>query len=253
MRKLTIFLITLFVGLQIFAQQNSLLQKANEFYKQKEYSQAAELYEQALQKGVAPEIYYNLGNAYFKMGENGKAILNYERALRLAPNYSDAKANLRFVQTKIADEQQDVGAFFIIRWADRFIDLFPSNTWLFISVAAFVATLVCLMFFFFGNSLTTRKRAFYFTFILLIISILCFIFSGIQKNNLRSNSQAVIMNGAVTAKSSPDKSGTDLFVIHEGSTVSITSELGNWVEIKFGGSNVGWVENSMLERVNPVK
>ena len=81
------------------------------------------------------------------------------------------------------------------------------------------------------------------------ISVLAFVFAGIRKDQVVNHNDAIVMTGVVTVKSSPDKSGTDLFQLHEGTKVAIKSTLGNWTEIKLGNGNIGWVEQENIEKI----
>ena len=103
-------------GLATAAGEADLLQQANQLYSEGEYRQAADAYEQLLQEqGVAPELYYNLGNAYFKAGEVALSILNYERALRLNPRFDDARYNLQLAQERVIDNIPPAQVFFVKR------------------------------------------------------------------------------------------------------------------------------------------
>ena len=233
------------------AQNDSLLLSANELYANNEFALAAQQYEAVIadNNGVAPEIYYNLGNAYYKLNEIGRAILNYERALLLLPNYADAQHNLELAKLKIVDEIPQDDVFFLKRWTDDLIKVFSSNQWIYLSVGLFVICLVFVLLFLFGASHGTRKTSFYIAFLLLLISIVSFVFSGIRKNQAENRNEAVIMMGVVVVKSSPDKNGTDLFQLHEGTKIGIKSTLGEWVEVEVGNGNIGWLEVACVERI----
>jgi tetratricopeptide (TPR) repeat protein len=230
--------------------QNEELAKANSLYKKADYQGAAMLYEDiATRYGISPELYYNIGNAYFKAGEVGRSILNYERALRLAPNYDDAKTNLELAQTKVVDNIVQVPPFFVKRWIDSFIKLLSVDQWYLVSVVVFVITLLCFLYFIFGNNLIIRRIAFYGAFILLVVAIISGAFGLTRRSELNNHNQAIIMSGTVVIKSSPDKSGTDLFQLHEGTKVSIKSNLDEWTEIVVGNGNIGWLETKAIEKI----
>ncbi len=236
-------------GTLLMAQSNALKQ-ANILYTKGDYTEAAKQYEKILStEGVAPELYLNLGNAYYKSNETGKCILNYERALRLSPTYEDARYNLEIAQLKVVDNVSQNQSFFIGKWIDSLIKDLNSNQWFWTSLLFFLMCLGCIFLFIFGSSRAVRKSSFYVGTVLLAISLLTVFFAGIRKDQLLNHREAIVMTGTVSVKGSPDKSGTDLFQLHEGTKVSVKSTLGTWVEIKLGNGNVGWVEQENIERI----
>jgi len=250
--KLKIYL-SAFVFLFSFADlmsQNEDIAKANSLYKKADYQGAAMLYEDVVTRyGVSPELYYNIGNAYYKAGEVGRSILNYERALRLSPTYDDAKANLELAQTKVVDNIVQVPPFFVKRWVNSIIKLLGVDQWYIISVIIFVITLLSFLYFVFGNNLIIRRFSFYGAFVLLVLTFITAVFGLVRRSELTNHNQAIIMVGTVVAKSSPDKSGTDLFQLHEGTKVLIKSDLDQWTEIVVGNGNIGWLETKMIEKI----
>ena len=247
-----IFLIcTVFLGLSFAAfSQTNPLTNANDLYAKAQYTEAAKLYEQLVSNNeIAPELYYNLGNSYYKLGEIGKSILNYERALRLKPTYEDAKFNLEMARTKVVDNVVQVPSFFIMRWIDSFIKLMSSNQWFWLSAVLLFISIIFFFVFIFGFSSLLRKSTFYFGVFFLSFTILTGFFSGIRKGQMAKHNQAIIMVGTIIVKGSPDKSGTDLFQLHEGTKVNVKSELGDWTEIVLGNGNVGWLENANIEKI----
>ncbi len=230
--------------------QNEAITKANDLYKKADYQGAAMLYEDvATRYGVSAELYYNIGNAYYKAGEVGRSILNYERALRLSPTYDDVKANLELAQTKVVDNIVQVPPFFVKRWVNSLIKLLGVDQWYLISIIVFVITLLAFLYFVFGNNLIIRRFSFYGAFILLVLTFITSVFGLVRRSELTNHNQAIIMVGTVVAKSSPDKSGTDLFQLHEGTKVQIKSNLDQWTEIVVGNGNIGWLETKTIEKI----
>lgn len=249
MRRIILFLsLNLCFGTGLFAQ--SVVKLANDLYSSGNYSDAAKYYEKALKnEGVAPELYYNLGNAYYKSNETGKSILNYERALRLNPRYDEARMNLDLAQQKVIDNIVQVPTFFVGRWIENLLKVLNSNQWIIFSFSLFLVCLILVFLFVFASSLFVRKFSFYAGLTLLIISLTTLVFSSIRKDQLVNHREAVVMSGVVTVKSSPDQSGTDLFQLHEGTKVVIKSSLGKWTEIKLGNGNIGWLEQENIEKI----
>ena len=205
------------------------------------------MYQSLLDEQPDATLYYNLGNARFKQGELAQAILNYERALRLKPNYKDAQYNLAFAQSRITDNivEQD---FFLSSWARTVRNCLSERTWWSISIGLFICALIALLLFLLGRELWLRKTAFHVAWIALLFSFIAGLNAGSlhQRNTLRN--EAIITQGVVNVKSSPDRSGTDLFTIHEGTKVTIRETLGEWVNVRVG-SNEGWMKSGYLERI----
>ena len=225
------------------------IQMANHLYKQGQYADAAKLYEQELSKGAAPQLYYNLGNSYYKSDEIGLAILNYERALRLDPGYNDARYNLKIAEEKVVDNVNSSPSFFVKRFLNSWIQANSSNQWAVISVICLIVSLALFFFFVFSFDKNRRKYGFFGMLLFAGLFVTTLIFSGIRKEQFVKHNEAIVMSGAVTAKSSPDKSGTDLFQLHEGTKVMVKSTLSGWSEITLENGAVGWVEESSIARI----
>jgi len=228
----------------------NLLQRANELYAQGEFLQAAHLYEQILlEKGVAPELYFNLGNAYFRTHEIARSILNYERALRLNPRFADARYNLELVQARVLDNIVAPEPFFLKRWINKLISDFTSNQWFYFSWILFIISLIGFLLFVFGRSRALRKISFGLAVAVLAVSISSLTISVVRKNQFLNHQEAIVMIGVITVKSSPDRSGTDLFELREGTKVRVKSTLGDWVEIMIADGRIGWVERRQIEEI----
>ena len=251
MKKIFFLLFFLPFASFLFAQESNItIENANELYSQGEYLQAAHIYEQIIQEqGIAPELYYNLGNAYYKANEIGRSILNYERALNLNPNFEDARFNLQLAQTKVIDNIKEEDTFFIKRWIQSIGETLTSNQWLFLSCTLFIISIIGFFLFIFGGSKGLRKTSFVIAIVLLIGSAISLTYSISRKRQMTNHEQAIVMMGIITVKSSPDKSGTELFELHEGTKVTIKSELGEWSEIVIGDGRRGWVEKRQIEQI----
>lgn len=232
----------------------SLFSQANTYYAEGDYAEAATQYEQILASSTGDltsdyaVIYYNLGNAYFKQGELAQSILAWERALRLQPSLKDAKHNLQFAQSRIVDNIEDTHSFFLSNWLKVVRDALSERTWVMISISLFLLTLVGFFFFAFSRTIWLRKTAFYAGVVALLISIVACANAGTLHQRDTERAEAIITQGIVNVKASPDRSGTELFTIHEGTKVKITETIGEWCCIEVG-NNVGWMQLAHLERI----
>ncbi len=227
----------------------NLFAKANQLYKQEDYAEAADIYEELLKQGSSAELYYNLGNSYYKSHEIGAAILNYERALRLKPNFPNARYNLKIAEEKLIDNVSSAPSFWVRRFYNMVIQSLSSNGWAYISFGFLLTFLSMFLVFAFSRRRRMRKFAFNAAIVALTVFILSFSFSAVRKKQFNTHNQAIVMHAAVMVKSSPDKSGTDLFELHEGTKVFVKSTLEGWSEVKLDNGAVGWLESYTIERI----
>ncbi len=236
-----------FIALNAAASDNRFT-KGNAYYTEGQFQEAIDAYEEILKTGVeSSELYYNLANAYYRHGLLPLAILNYERALLLAPHDRDIRYNLELAYSQIADKIEPVGSFFIAKWFSSLRSSSDSDTWAIISVGFFVLFLIVLLFFFFAKTTLFRKVSFFFSIVFVLASITTFTFSNNQKNRLINRNRAIIMTPSVTVRSSPDASGTEIFILHEGTRVKIIKTIAQWHEIELEDGNVGWMPVTALE------
>lgn len=254
-RIIPIILLALLGTNPIALRAQDTYQDANTLYAEGEYAQAAAIYEELLAEYPAQtnreaiaQIEYNLGNAYFKQGELAKSILCYERALRYKPNMEDAEYNLTFAQSKIVDNIANNDAFFLSQWAQAIRNRWTAGSWLIASIVLFVICLTGILIFLLSRQVWVRKTAFHAAW----ISLVCCIWFGANSASLRHRdnvrSEAIITQGIVNAKSSPDRSGTDLFTLHEGTKVEIKERIGEWCNISVG-AYVGWIPAAYMEQI----
>ena len=245
MRRFIVWLLAISCWSLAFAQ--SVFDEANAAYAEGRYNEAEVLYQSIIDEQPDATVYYNLGNAYFKQGELAQAILSYERALRLKPNYKDAQYNLKFAQSRITDNitEQD---FFLTTWARTVRNGLTEQTWIISSIALFFLALIGILLFLLGRVIWLRKTAFHVAWLALLLSLI----AGLNATSLHKRdslrNEAIITQGIVNAKSSPDRSGTDLFTLHEGTKVTIRETLGEWINVRIG-QNEGWIRVSCLERI----
>ncbi|MGC8803110.1 MAG: tetratricopeptide repeat protein [Bacteroidales bacterium] len=224
--------------------------RANQLYTAAQYDSAAKIYESILSKNYeSADLYFNLGNAYYKMRNIPKAILNYERARLLKPNDEEINFNLQLAQTMVVDKINVLPEFFLKRWWRTFSHLFSSDVWAFISLTSFVLMLIGIAIYLFVTLPGLKKLSFYWAVLLLLVSIVSLSHSLSLKKERTTHNTAIVMSSTVTVKSSPDDNGTELFVVHEGTKVWIIDQVGEWLRIRIADGNNGWLKTSDVERI----
>ncbi len=194
------------------------------------------------------KLYYNLGNVWFKQGNYPKAILNYERALRLDPSYSDARYNLEFTGNFVQDKIEPVPEFILKSVARKVCYVMSSNVWAVIFLVLLAAALMMGLLFLLGSSVGKRRAGFYCGIVLLLLSAGALSFSAWQKSDSMKTDTAIVMSPVSSVKSSPSSgSSKDLFVIHEGTKVTILDEVGSWKNISLADGRQGWLPAADLE------
>lgn len=222
--------------------QEADIKAAETAYAAEQYDKAIELYESVLQSyGDSYALYYNLGNSYYKDGKIAQAILNYERALLIKPGDSDIRFNLEMAKQHTVDKIEPLQDFFLTQWFRSVQNLIGVDSWATVGIACFVLFICCLVLFFFSKWMRLKKIGFYLGILLFIVVIFANVFAYNQRQELLNRRGAIVFAPTVTVKSSPDNSGTDLFVLHEGTKVFIRSSVGEWHEIALEDGNVGWM------------
>lgn len=249
MKKSLIIILSLVVSLVSNAQQtDTLFKSANNDFTEGKFQESINKYEKIIEQGYeSSELYFNLGNAYYKQNVIAKAILNYERALQLDPNNQDVKYNLELTNRLVVDQIEVLPVFFLTSWIHGVKNIFSSDNWAIISIISFVIALIFIAIYLFTRSISMKKLSFWISFFVFIISVISFIFSYQQKQKIVANHTGIIMSPSVTVKSSPDASGTDLFVIHEGTKVWIEDRIADWNEIKLSDGSKGWLKSEDFE------
>lgn len=230
------------------ASVKDTLQEAENAYASEDYQKAIDTYESVLKsEGESAEVLYNLGNAYFKAGQIAPAILNYERALLIKPGDGDIRFNLNLSKQNTIDKIEPISDFFLVKWFNGVQNLFSVETWSTIGIISFCLFISCLILFFLGKWMLMKKIGFYLGLVLLFFIVMSNIFAAKQKQNLLNRTGAIVFAPTVTVKSSPDASGTDLFILHEGTKVNIKNQLGDWHEVELEDGNVGWIQKKDIE------
>ena len=230
------------------SDRDSVLLRAEQYYQQNEFSKAIAEYRSLADAGAASaDLFYNLGNACFKNHDIKSAILYFERAKRLAPNDEAIDFNLNLSRSLIFDKVEAVPELFLITWGKDIRDLMTVRAWARWSIVSFIAVLLLGLLFLFVRRMSVRRLAFGLSVVCLVLSIASFTFGYLQKSNIGRTDEAIVFAPAVTLKSSPDDSGNNLFILHEGIKVRIEDRIGEWCEVRIADGNKGWMRMKDME------
>lgn len=219
-------------------------------YKKGNYQQAIKDYEELLDNGVSYEIYYNLGNAYYRIDNVTRAILSYERALLLSPNDDDVRFNLKMAQAKTIDKITPEPEMFFVTWYKYFINTMSIDGWANTSIISIILTIMFVLAYLFSNKILIRKIGFFGGIITLLSFVFANIFAFQQYYRLQNKNDAVIISPSVAVKKSPAKTSSDNFVLHEGTKVEILDRtVRKWVEVRIADGREGWIETDKIEEV----
>ena len=224
--------------------------RANELFRDGKFSDAARAYESILAQGLgSAEIYYNLGNSYYRVGELGKAILNYERAAVLAPGDADIEHNLDLANLRTLDRLERVPEIFFIGWLRALAALVPFTVLRALLVLCWILAFLSLAVM---NIAAGRRIGTWMRWTVLGSLVLLLVLGGlvlVQVLEQSGHDDAIVSAKVVTAKASPDEASTDAFVIHEGLKVRLGDQVGDWVKITLSDGKVGWIRLGECERI----
>ena len=221
--------------------------EADSAYVRGQYQQAIAQYEELLKQGASADLYYNLGNAYYRTENIPEAVLNYERALLLSPGDRDIRFNLQIARSKTFDKIVPESEMFFVTWYRSLVSLMSVDGWARTALVALALTIILLLVYLFSEKLWLRKAGFFGGVALLVLFVVANIFAWQQKEELLHRKGAIIFAPAVTVKSTPAANGTDLFILHEGTKVDITDgSMKDWKEIRIADGKEGWIESKHI-------
>lgn len=252
MRRIIILTALLFVSVVGAMAQTSTerWEAGNKAYIEGNYNKAIEEYTAILDGGeYSMKLYYNLANAYFKTGANGKAILYYNKALRIAPSQEDIRHNLALAEAQTKDRIAVIPEFFLNRWLRTMRNSMSCTAWSVLSLVSFGILLAFALLFLLASRIRWRKVGFYGALCGFILFVALTSFAVSSRNDMLSHDEAIVMGTAISVKSSPDRSATDLFVLHEGTKVEVLTEVDEWVEVVIADGKKGWTERKNIEEI----
>jgi len=240
--KITLLFLTLSIGVQAAAQDNSLFDKATEAYNKGRYDEAISYYEQILESGRhSAAVYFNLGNSYYKKNEIAPSIYYYEKALLLEPGDPETRNNLRFAQNMTLDAITPLPQTDLQRLYRRLIFALSLDGWAYAGIF-FVLLFVGAYLFFLGSDTPNRKRIGLITSLTsLMLAVVCTTLSYLQYRAYRKDQPAIVFAREVPVRSEPNERSTSAFLLHEGTKVQVLDSLNEWRKIQLADGQNGWI------------
>lgn len=244
-RAMAILLLAMLVSLPAGAMDKA---EADSAYTEGNYHHAIALYDSLLQQGVSADIYYNLGNCYYRLDDITHAVLWYERALQLSPGDDDVRFNLQMARSKTIDRIVPESEMFFVTWYRSLVSMTSVDGWARLALLCLALAVVLALVYLFSDCIWLRKLGFFGAFTVLVLFVLSNVFAYGLRDELQHRKGAIIMESAVNVKSTPAKNGTDLFILHEGTKVTILdSSMREWREVRVADGKQGWVEARQIE------
>lgn len=221
---------------------DSLFLKGNALYEEGNFEEALGVYNQVLQDGKeSAGLYYNMGNAAYRSNSIGYAILYYEKAIKLEPTHEDAANNLEFVSRYRMDTFEEVPQLFLAAWIRGFVHLLPERTWSTVAMLFFLALLTGIVVYLFAKRIALKKTGFVSALAALLLFGLAFSSAASRHREIIHPDAGIILAPSVVVRSSPSDSGTELFILHEGTKIEISEEVSGWRNIRVIDGREGWI------------
>ena len=249
MKKIFTLILLVFSLVNLYAdEKGELWTKANDAYSMGQYETALNDYIEIEKNGYhSYRLYYNMGNAWYKTGNMGKAILYYEKALKLNPAGEDALNNLQIAKLQTLDKIDVLPEFIVSTWIKDIRNLMSSNGWGYTAVGLFAVVCILLLLFKFAPTTGGRKLSFVLACVVFMFFIFAVLFAFSLRAKAKSEDNAVVMVPVSNVKSAPNSTGNNLFILHEGSKVEILEQAGKWCRIEISDGRQGWLEEKDIE------
>lgn len=254
MRWLTLpvlwFLLMLCVVSSRAQSPDSLMEQANLAYMDESWDEAMDMYETILQMEVeSAPLYYNMGNTAYQLGELGRAILYYERALRLNPSYEPALHNLELARKGIINPIESIPVLFYQRWHENFIALFSADMWAIALIIGLTLCVISIALFLLKQIIWQKKLFLSLAASFLLITLIAAYAAQRQYHRLRHKQEVIVMEEVLTVRSAPAGRGTELFRVYEGTKAEIIHRMDSWKELRFADGNVGWLDAADVAQI----
>lgn len=247
MKKLfyIIVLFTTFIGK---AQNDALFNRATDAYNNGDYEKAIENYNGILENGQhSAALYFNLGNAYYKLNQIAPSIYNYEKALLLSPSDQEIKNNLSYAQNMTLDAIEVMPETGLAKIYKSLTGFLSFDQWSYVAIGFMLLFVALYIAFYYFNYALHKRIAFVTGIISLLISLMTVVFAFIQYNDFMADQPAIIFDNEVGIKSEPNQGSQEIFVLHEGTKVNVLDELNEWKKIKIVDGKTGWIPSESIK------
>jgi len=247
----SLFIVLLFVPLIMLAENaKTLFQIANDHYAKGEYEQSILLYDSIIKNDIeSTGIYFNLGNAWYKSDDIPMAILYYEKAKKLEPNNKDINYNLELANSRIADRVENVPEFFLKTWWNNILYLFNEKQWTRLNILTFALFLIFTIIFFISKKPSLKKLGFMTSLILLLLSFVIGIIGFRSYKIKTTHNTAILFTPTVNIKSAPDDNSSTIFILHQGTKLTLLDKSGEWQKVKIANGSEGWLYTTDFEKI----
>jgi hypothetical protein len=247
---LLLFLLFASANTPLTASAATTKAEADSAYAAGRYQDAIKGYTVLLKQGASADLYYNLGNAYYRSEDITHAVLNYERAYLLSPGDKDIRHNLQMARSKTIDKITPESEFFFVTWMRALVNFMGVDDWAHTALIALALAIILALIYLFADIVWLRKLGFFGGALLLVVFVLSNVFAFVQRQELVHHRGAIIMGSAVNIKSTPAQNGTDLFILHEGTRVDIIDDqMQQWKQVRVADGKEGWVEAKQIEAI----
>ncbi|WP_347373564.1 tetratricopeptide repeat protein [Aequorivita sp. Q41] len=248
--KIFLFFVLVFLSFSAFSQNQNLFEEGKELYKNGKYQQAINAWMEILETGEhSAELYFNLGNAQYKLNHIGPSVYYYEKALQLSPNDADIKNNLAYAENARIDAIEPLPKTVFAKWYENVSTIFTFEGWAILAVTFSVFFVILFLFYYFAFT-ERRKRLFFVSSMgvgLLLITSLTMAFLVYGDNS--KNRPAIIFSSEIEVKTEPSMGSNVAFTLHEGTKVQIAAQDGNWYRITLADGKDGWIPATDLKQL----
>ncbi|WP_348823889.1 tetratricopeptide repeat protein [Flavobacterium aestuarii] len=234
---------------QVFFAQNGF-EKGNNFYKNGKYELAVKAYESVLAANQeSAQLYFNLGNCYYKLQQTAPSIYYYEKALVLDPGNKEALNNIKFAQKRTIDEIKVIPKVGFAKLLRDFTGIYPFDTWAYIAIGFAFLFLLFFVGYYFSQTGVTKRLFFVAMFIVLLFVLMSVAAAFFEKSHYDNEKPAIVFAESADVRSEPQNASSSIFILHEGTKVYVEETLDNWKKIQLTDGTEGWIDSKAIKEV----